>query len=114
MLHPEAALSDCVRALPAFTSFWADEDVFRSGDGTFTECGVYLTLTWFLREHWRDLTESEWRALASLVSDHQRRADDPASTVGTCLIEGLEGEEFSPLVANYFDPKLLATFGFQA
>jgi hypothetical protein len=114
MLSPEDALSDCIRAIPAFGPYWAGEDCFRSEDGSFTECGVYLTLTWFLREHWRSVSESEWRALASLAAEHNRRAEAPPATVGACLIEGLEGEAYSPLVAQYFDERLLSAYGFRA
>jgi hypothetical protein len=114
MLLPRDALSDCISAIPAFGLYWADEDGFRSEDGSFTECGVYMTLTLFLREHWRSIAESEWRALASLASDHQGRTENPAATIGACLIEGLEGEDYSPLVAKYFDEKLLGAYGFQA
>lgn len=114
MLTPEDTLSDCIKAIPAFGPYWAVEDTFRSEDGSFTGCGVYLTFTWFLREHWRSVTEPEWRALGSLAADHHRRAGDPASTVGACLIEGLEGEEYSPLVARYFDGRLLSAYGFRA
>ena len=113
MLSPDDVLSECIRAVPAFGPFWDGEDSFRSEDGSFTECGVYLTFTWFLRDHWRSVTDSEWRGLAALASDHNRRADDPASTIGACLIEGLEGEDFSPLVAKYFDAELLAQYSFR-
>jgi hypothetical protein len=60
MLTPEDTLSDCISAIPAFGPYWAGEDSFRSEDGSFTGCGVYLTLTWFLREHWRSIIDSEW------------------------------------------------------
>ena len=112
MLTPDDTLSDCISAIPAFGPYWADEDVFRSEDGSFTACGVYLTLAWFLREHWQSLNDSEWRAIASLALDHNARADNPSATVGASLIEGLAGEEFSPLVVRYFDKRLLSRYGF--
>lgn len=114
MLTPETVLADCIGALPAFGPYWAGEESFRSGDGSFTECGVYLTLVWFLREHWRSVSESEWRTLGAVAADHNRRAEAPAATVGACLIEGLEGEEYSPLVARHFDEPLLLGYGFRA
>lgn len=113
MLTPDAVLSECIRAIPAFAPYWAGEDAFRYEDGTFTECGVYMTLTWFIREHWRSIAESEWYALAALATDHDQRAQDAASTVGACLIEGLEGEEFSALVTKYFDSRLLDKYIFR-
>ena len=114
MLSPDDVLSECIHAVPAFRTFWDGEDSFRSEDGSFTECGVYLTFTWFLRAHWRSVTDSEWRALGALATDHNRRAHDPPGTIGGCLIEGLEDEEFSPLVAKYFDAELLSTYSFRA
>src|SRR2546423_207864 len=114
MLSPDDVLSECIRAIPAFAPYWDREDTLRSEDGSFTECGVYMILTWFIREHWRSLTEPEWRALAALATDHDQRAEDPGSTIGACLIEGLEGEEYSPLVAKYFDAELLRKYGFRA
>lgn len=114
MLTPEDTLSDCIDATPAFGPYWAAEDTFRTEGGSFTECAVYLTLTWFLRENWRSITGSEWRALAHLAADHDRRAEVPAGTVGACLMEGLEGEEYPPLVTKYFDAQLLSRYGFSA
>ena len=114
MLTPGDVLSECIGAVPAFGRYWDGADMFRGEDGSFTECGVYMTLTEFLRAHWRSVTEPEWRALAALATDHDRRALDPPSTIGGCLIEGLEGGEYSSLVAKYFDASLLGKYSFRA
>jgi hypothetical protein len=114
MLTPQDALSDCIHALPTFESYWNGEDIFRYEDGSYSVCGIYMTLCWFLREHWRDLTEPDWLSLASLALDHSNRSENPGNDVGACLIEGIEGEEFSPLVLRYFDDELLRRFGFEA
>ncbi len=45
MLSPEDALADCMRVLPAFGAYWDSESTFRADDGSFSVCGVYLTLT---------------------------------------------------------------------
>src|SRR4051794_1521907 len=99
MLSAEDALADCVRVFPAFRAYWDEEDnPMRDDDGSFTVCGVYSVLTWFVKERWSCFREADWRAFATMASDHFRRSEEPASTIGPCLIENLEGEDYSPLV----------------
>jgi hypothetical protein len=113
MLTSKNALADCVRVFPAFQSYWETEgNLFREDNGAYTVCGVYMHLTWFVREHWQSFQESDWCAFAALVADHVGMVQNPDGEIGACLIENLEGEAFSHLVAKHFDYKLLQRYQF--
>jgi hypothetical protein len=113
MFGPADTLSDCVRLFPAFGPYWKSEDnTFRDDDGSFTVCGVYLLLSWFVRERWQSFTEADWRAFAELASDHAKKVQNPDGDIGACPIEQLEGEAYSHLVAQYFERDLLKRYQF--
>ena len=112
-LTPHKAFNDCCNVFSAFGDYWySDDNLFRDDDGPPTICGVYAALTHFIRGHWRSFTDADWSALAAMVADHYQRDETQHGSLGACLIENLDIEEFSQIVHRFFDKTMLRGIGF--
>jgi hypothetical protein len=114
MVSSHDTLDACERIFPGFKAYWEDGHSILWDDGSFTTCGVFLVLGWFISAHYQSFTPDQWRALGALAKAYFDMGEPiRGSEVGACLIESLELEPFSHLVAAYFDPDLLRHFYFQ-
>jgi hypothetical protein len=114
MLSPQQLLDDFSFALPGFSAAWDDpENLFREEDGSFTHCGVFSSVSHYLRDRAADLSDDQWRAVGSLVEKYFAAGDELRGCLGACLIENMEFEEYSPIVRRHVPDEILRHFHFE-
>jgi hypothetical protein len=96
-------LDQLLEILPAFRDEWCSADnLFRNDDGSFTECGVFVTCSHFIRANYERLSTHQRSQLGSLVAQCMRARDTPLSNAAaTCFLENLSGEVFAKDFENY-------------
>ena len=109
----DEVLNDCVAVFPSFRAYWEENGPdFEDENGTSSACGVFLVLTWYVRKRFKRFSARQWRRFGLLAKKFFDQGEPMRGTLGACLIEHLEGREFSGKVLRYFDRDMLLHYQF--
>lgn len=98
-LIPEQVLEQLVVILPDFAGQWrSDTNCFRADDGSFTLWGVFAGCSYFVRDHYEQMTLVQRRELGQFISQClSSPGTDLGNAAATCFLENLTFERFSKL-----------------
>src|SRR6266566_2597536 len=93
----EAILGHLTQIFPGFASYWESEgDIYRSQDGSFTSCGIFLTFTSFVRERYDQFRPEAVNALARFLDECMQAPGSKLSDAAAiCFLENLRDETFA-------------------
>jgi hypothetical protein len=113
MTPADDVLNDCIAVFPSFRDYWAENGwYFQDENGKCNACGVFLLLTWLIFERFKRVSDRQWQRLGRLAKKHFDLGEPTQGMLGACLIEHLEGREFSAKVLRYFDRDMLRHYHF--
>jgi hypothetical protein len=109
----EQVLNDSIAVFPSFRGYWEENGQdFQDESGAYTACAVFLVLTWFVFERSKRFSTRQWRRFGLLAKKYFDLGEPTQGILGACLIEHLEGREFSGEVLRHFDRELLQHYCF--
>ena len=103
-MTPGRLLEWLVALIPGFGVWWTlPDNLVTESDGSFSHCGVFMELEWFLRDHYELLSPDQNEALGAFVSECVALPDHVpiSNAAATCFVENIAGLDCDRAIAPH-------------